>query len=63
MGRAVDAERVTDTRYHEQKRHSWIAHYVAQRVDTVVAAPVREHQRPGVMHAHEAGDVTAWRAI
>jgi hypothetical protein len=26
----------------------------------VVAAPVREHQRPGLMHAHEAGDVTAW---
>ena len=63
MRAAVDPERVAGTGNQEQKCYARIADDVAQRIHTVVATAVGQHQRLVVVHAHEAGHVAARRAV
>jgi hypothetical protein len=51
------------SRDQEQQGNARVAHDVAERIDAVVAAAVRHHQRLVVVDADEAGKVTARRAI
>jgi hypothetical protein len=51
----INAERATDSGYKKEQRDAGIAHQVAQRVDPVIAAPVRQHDRMPIHNAHEAG--------
>ena len=61
--RPFTLQRAARARDQEQQPDARIAHDVAQRVDPIVAAPVRQHQRPRIMHAHEPGQVPARRAV
>jgi hypothetical protein len=62
-GTAVHADRLAASRNEEQQRHARVVDDVAQRVDAVVAAPVRYEQRLLVGDPHEARRVAARRAV
>jgi hypothetical protein len=63
MGAAIDPERRARARHEEQQPYLGIAENVLQRIGAVVAPPVGHHQRPGVMDAHETGEIAARRAV
>ena len=61
--RAVDPQRRSGARDQEKQPDAAVADDVLQRIGAVVAAPVGHHQRPLVVHAHEAGEIAARRAV
>src|SRR6516165_2092779 len=54
---------LADAGNEKQQRHPRITDNIAQRIDAIVAAAVRNEQRLFIGHAHKAGRVAAWRAI
>ena len=60
---AIGAEGGAAARQQEQEGAARVAHDIAQRIDAVIAAPVRHHQRLVVVHADKAGLVAARRTI
>ena len=63
LGPAVDPQGLVDAGDHEQQAGLGVGHHVAERIDPLVAAPIRDQQRPVVEHRHEARRVAAWRGI
>src|SRR5215471_11447615 len=42
---------------------AWIANYIAQAVDSIVAIAVGDHHLGVINNAYEAREIAAWRAI
>ena len=55
LGRAVHPQGLVDARHHEQQPDLGPLGQVRQRVEPVVARPVRQEQRVVVRHVHEPG--------
>src|SRR3984957_7752218 len=60
---SIDAQCPANPGDQEQQRDARVADDVAQGIDAVVAAPVRQHDGPAVDHADKAGRIAARRAI
>ena len=63
IGPAIGADRIAGAGDQEHQRHPGIAHDVAQGIDPIVSAAIRQHQRLRVVNADETGEIAARRAV
>ena len=59
----INAKRFANARHEKKQRDTWIAYDVAQRINPVVAASVRNYDGLLVDHADETRRITARRAV
>jgi hypothetical protein len=60
---AIDSEGATYPGNQEEQRDARVAHDIAQGIDAIVTAPVRQHDGVLIDDAHETRRVTAWRTV
>src|SRR5262249_20479951 len=60
---ALDSQALATAWNQKVDGDAWIANYIAQAVDSIVAIAVGDHHRGVINNAYEAREVAAWRAI